>query len=208
MAIESQGFKLEIENTTAGAVTITGITLGGRTKITGTHALAVGDQVTFANIVGTTQLNGTTQVVTAVESTTDFWIDVDSQDYTAWSSAGTATPATYTEVKEITGWNGPDGVAATIDTTHLQSTWKEFLMGLPDRGNVSFDMNFLATDPGQLACQAAQTARSVKGFKMTYSDSKTLTFDAVVLSFQTSGGGDSKVDASMSLKITGAATLA
>lgn len=208
MAIESQGFTLEIENSTVAAVTITDITLGAKTKITGTHDLAVGDTVTFAAVGGTTELNGLTFTVTGIETTTDFWIDVDSLAYGAWTAGGTATPASYTEVKEITGWNGPDGVASTIDTTHLQSTWKEFLMGLPDRGNVSFDMNFVATDPGQLACQAAQAARTLKGFRLTYSDDKTLTFDGVVLSFQTSGGVDGKVDASMSLKISGAATLA
>jgi hypothetical protein len=42
------------------------------------------------------------------------------------------SPLTYTEVKEITKFQGFDGQAAEIDTTHLRSTAKEYLMGLQD----------------------------------------------------------------------------
>lgn len=208
MAIESQGFKLEIESGSGGAITISAIALGAMTKVTGTHALAVGDVVTFASVGGTVELNGYSYMVVGIQTTTAFWINVNSTAYGAWTSGGTATPVSWTEVTQITDWSGPDGVAATIDTTHLQSTFKEFLMGLPDAGNVTFNMNFVSAGAGQLACQAAQLARTVKSFRLTYSNAATLMFDAVVLSFATSGGVDGKVDASMTLKVTGVTTLA
>lgn len=206
MAIESQGFKLEIESGTGVAKNISGITLGAITEVTSTaHGLSAGAVGAFASIVGTTQLNGQTAMVIAKEDNSLFF-DIDSSGYTAYDSAGTFTPATYTEVSEITDWSGPDGQATVIDTTHLQSTYKEFLMGLPDEGQVTFTMNRDFSDAGQSACIAAREARAPIGFKMTYSDGTYQTFDAVVLSFSISGAVDDKVPASMVIKITGAVT--
>lgn len=206
MAIESQTTTLEIETGTGSAKTITAITLGAITEVTSTaHGLSAGDVVTFASITGTTELNGTTAMIIAVEANSMFFA-VDSSGYTAYTSGGTATPVTYTNVGEIVDWDGPGGSASVIDVTHLSSTAKEKLMGLMDEGQFSFNLNNVFSDTGQQACRTARTARTLKGFRLTYSDSTVQTWDAFVLSFSTSGGVDDKVNGSITLEISGAVT--
>jgi len=203
VAIESQGTALAIETGTGAAITISAIALGAKTKITGTHALAVGDVVTFADIVGTVQLNGYSYMVTGIQTTVSFWIDVDSTAYTAWSSAGTATPVVSTDIGEVVSISGPSGTASEFDVTHLQSTAKEFMIGLMDEGEVSFDVNIDHTDAGQLAFQASRLARTSKTYTITWSDAKVSTFTGYAKSFSKTASVDDKVAASLSIRISG-----
>lgn len=118
------------------------------------------------------------------------------------STAG-ISPLVYTEVKEVVSFNGFDGQASEIDTTHLQSTAKEFLMGLQDFGTFGFDVNHLPTDAGQQILRVAKGDLDKRTFKATFSDLSTAVFDAFVLSNPLSGGVDAKVDGSFALRITG-----
>lgn len=206
MAIESQTTTLEIATGTGGAATITGVTLGAITEITATaHGFSVGDVVALASIGGTTDLNGTSHMIIAKE-TNSFFINVDSSGYSAYTSGGTATPNTYTNVGEIVDWDGPGGSASVIDTTHLSSTAKEKLMGLMDEGQFSFNLNNVFSDTGQQACRTARTARTLKGWRLTYSDSTVQTWNGYCLAFSTSGGVDDKVNGSITVEISGAVT--
>lgn len=206
-AMAGQGATLEIENSTVAAVTITAVTLGAETKITGTHDLAVGDVVTFAGLGGTVELNGTSWMVTGVESTTDFWIHCDSQAYGAWTAGGTATPASYTAVGEVVNIGGPDGSAAEIPVTHLQSTHQEFLIGLPDVGNFNAELNMVFGDAGQQACLSAWENGTLKGWRLTYADGSVRTWDGYVKSFNGSLGVDEKVSGSISIRCSGPAPV-
>ncbi len=208
-AIESQGTTLEIETGTGGTKTITGISLGAITEVTAVgHGLSVGDVVTFASIVGTTQLNGVSAMVIAKETDALFF-NIDSSGYTAYDSGGTATPVTYTEVSEITDFDGPGSGQATVyDVTHLSSTRKEKRMGLPDEGQVTFSINYLPGDTGQVAARTARNNRAEKGYRVTLSDGTVATFDAYCLSIGPSGIVDGKVAGKITLEITGEVTWA
>src|SRR3954453_7443165 len=92
------------------------------------------------------------------------------------------SPLTYTEVKEVVSFNGFDGKASEIDITHLQSTAKEFLMGLRDFANFNLEVNYLSGDTGQDAMRAAQASRDIQDFKITFSDSNNATFQGYVMS--------------------------
>ena len=116
------------------------------------------------------------------------------------------SPGSMTEIKEITAFNGFDGQAAEIDVTHLQSTAKEFIMGLQDFGQFQVDVNYLPDDPGQAEARAAKASRTIKDFLATFSDSTTAAFSGYVLSAPISGGVDAKVDGSFVIRITGDVT--
>ena len=118
------------------------------------------------------------------------------------------SPLTYTEIKEVASFTGFDGSAAEIDTTHLQSTAKEFLMGLQDFGSFTMEANQLPADPGQVLLRAAKASRAIQDIKITFSDASTATFQAYVLSASQSGGVDAKVDTSFTLRISGDVTFA
>lgn len=118
------------------------------------------------------------------------------------------SPVSLVEIKEIVNFSGFDGQAAEIDVTHMRSTAKEFLQGLQDFGNMQFDVNYLGSDPGQDEARAAKASQSKKYFLMTFSDSSTAAFEGFVMSAPMSGGVDSKIDGSLTIRITGDVTFA
>ncbi len=118
------------------------------------------------------------------------------------------SPLTYTEVKEVKTFTGFDGSAAEIDITHLQSTAKEFLMGLQDFGGFNCDVNYLSADAGQVLVRAARASRAIQDIQLTFSDSSTATFQAFVLAAPLSGGVDAAVDGSFQFRISGNVTFA
>lgn len=117
-----------------------------------------------------------------------------------------SSPIVYTEVGEVTSFDGFDGQASEIDVTHLQSTAKEFLMGLQDEGTFSVDVNFLPDDAGQDAMRTAKGTGLIQPFRVTFSDTTTATFQGFVLSATVSGGVDAKVDGSFAIRISGEVT--
>jgi len=122
---------------------------------------------------------------------------------------GTLTPVEWSEVGEVVDMNLEDPGATEINTTHLQSTAKEYLMGLEDAGSYTFSVNWLFTDAGQEALRTAKTSRALKNFRVTYSDDSTATFSAYVQTFTgPSLGVDDKMSGSITLKISGAVTFA
>jgi hypothetical protein len=207
-AIESQGTVLEISSGTGGAKNIAGIDRGAITKITSTaHGFSVGDVVAIASIVGTTPLNGLSLMIIATE-TNAFYLDIDSSGMDAWVSGGTATPVTWTEIGEVTDWDGPGGSASVITKTTLASDAVEKLLGLPDEGQFNLSVNFYPDDTGQQLCRQARSDRAEKEFRITYTDGTIQTFDGYVSTFSSSGGVDGIVSGSIGIEISGAVATA
>jgi hypothetical protein len=182
---------------------------GAITKVTtaAAHGLSVGDVGKFASVGGMTEINGLTGVVVAVESTTVFWVDINSVGFTAHASAaGTFTPEEWVPVGESVDFDGPGGAASVIDATHLGSTAREKIMGIPDEGQFTISLNRVFGNAGQKAVLLARAQRARKPFKIVYYDNSTQTFDGFVLQFSTSGGVDDKLNGSIAIEITGAVT--
>ena len=212
MGIESQGTTIEIGTGSGGALTITDISLANPTLLTDVaHGLSDGDVVAAADFAGVDagDINGNEYVVMFVTDDT-FAIGLDSTDLTITDNTDTATmtPVTWSEIGEVTDFSGPDGSASEIDMTHLTSTAKEFIMGLPDEGSLSMSVNWDTSDAGQAAARAARVARTEQDFKITYSDASTATFTGYVLALSSSGGVDNKIDGSLSIRISAAITWA
>jgi hypothetical protein len=202
-AISAQGTTLHIGSGTSGAKTITAITAAYRAQVTSSaHGLAVGDRVTFAAVGGMTQINTLVGTVIA-EDTNTFIVDIDSRAFSAYTSGGTATPVTWTQVTDIKTYNFADGERSEIDTTNLSSTSKEFLLGLQDNGTFEVTLNVYHADPGQAACRAAKGSATASPFKVTLPNSEVATFSALVKSMPESGGVDAVFEGSMSIRVTG-----
>jgi hypothetical protein len=203
MAFESQGTVLSMDAGGGSAVTITSLAVGYPTIFTkASHGLTSGTVVTLSGFTGddAALLNGKT-VVVQFPTTNTFAVAIDTTGKTI--SPGTATPLTYVEIGEVTDWSGPGGSAAVIDKTHLQSTAKEKLIGLPDEGQFTFSLNCEFDDVGQTAFRTARADRTRKHFKVDYADSTTQSFYGYALSFSTSGAVDDKVKASATIEIDG-----
>jgi hypothetical protein len=116
------------------------------------------------------------------------------------------SPSLFTNVGNVTGFQGPGGSAAVIDVSNLDSTAKEKLIGLADEGQFTFDMNL---DPDNAAHQALRDARATrvrKEFRLTLTDTvaTVLIFYGYVLQFRIQGAVDQVVKASVSLEVDGA----
>lgn len=208
-AVSAQGTTISIGSSTGAAKTITAIALGSPTILTASaHGFANGDVVTLSGLTGTNAgtLNGNSYVVKS--KTANTWaVDVDTTGLTITAS-GTATPVTFTQIKNINTISGFDGTSAEIDKTNLDSTAKEIGIGLPDSGQVSIDADSDDTDAGQAAARTAYQAQTIKPFKVLLPNGKAYTFNAYVKKMSTSLGVDALVKTAIDLRITGAYTLA
>jgi predicted secreted protein len=115
-------------------------------------------------------------------------------------------PSTFAPLGEVISYTGPGGKAQIIDITNLASVAKEKLPGLPDDGSFNMVCNFSGGDDGQQAMEAARLAQTKKSFKVVLTDTTAIAFDAYVMEFSLSGKADSKVELTLGLEITGAAT--
>lgn len=133
---------------------------------------------------------------------------IKSQGFTLEIGDVGDSPAALTEISEVTNFQLFDGQANEIDTTHLQSTAKERLMGLQDFGSGSFDLNFLSADAGQVEARAAKASQTKKLFLITFSNGYTASFQGYVSSAPISGGVDGKVEHSITVLVDGDVTFA
>lgn len=74
---------------------------------------------------------------------------------TVWPALGTklsvdknGTATTFTDVGQVVSIDGPTAGVGQAETTHLQSTWKEFRPTIPDGGEISMEVEFDPTDTG------------------------------------------------------------
>lgn len=204
-AISAQGSTLAVSGSAGTAKNITAISLGFPTILTSAaHGFANGDILTLAGLTGADAgvLNGQTVVIKNITANT-FAVDVDTTGKTI-TAAGTATPVTWTSIGNLTSFKGFDGQANEIDKTNLSSDAKEFMLGLQDFGHFTFDVDKDFTDPGQLACDAAKRAGSLKQFKLTLPNAKTATFSGYVKNSPLDGGVDQILKTTgVSIRITG-----
>jgi len=112
------------------------------------------------------------------------------------------------EIGEVVSFNGPGGSASIIDVTHLGSNRREKRMGIADEGQLSFDVNLVPGNAGQIALRNDRASRTEREAILTLTDATntTLTFNAYCTQFSIQGSVDNKIQASVTLEITGAVT--
>ncbi len=211
----AQNSKFYIAGTAGGAKTISGATPGFPTIVTATaHGMANGDVVAIAAITGTigtdatNGLNGKTLVITNVTANT-FCINVNTLGLT-YTSGGTATPNTWTQVKEMKSFKPGGASASKIDVTDLDSVAKEYRSGLVDNGTFTIDVFPLPADAGQQAVLAAFSASTVKSYKLQVNGGNSFTFDATVTKYPTipDGAVDGVLTGAIDWQISGSVTVA
>ena len=206
-AISAQGSVLSIGTGSGVAKTISAISLGNPTIITATaHGFANGDVVTLAGLTGTDAaiLNGQTVSVRNVTTNT-FAVYIDTTGKTI-TAAGTATSATFTTIANVRSFSGFDGAASEIDVTNLSSVAKEFVLGLVDSGQFTFEIDYDSDNTGHVALRSKQVSGVLSNFKLLLPDATVITFSAYVKKFSLAGGVDAVARSSVDLRISGAVT--
>ena len=213
----AQGSKIYIAGAAAASEALTAIVAGNPTVLamTGHTGIANGDVITFdSNFAGADNalLNAKTAVAhhkATGASNDSFAVDIDTYEKTITIGTAHATPAAWTQIKEIKAIK-PAGASATkIDVTDLDSLAKEFEAGLIDNNTVSMEYFEKIDDPGQMAALAAFKAGTVFSFKVVLTGGSIRTFDAVVLKFGTlpDAAVDGVQTGNFELQISGAVTV-
>jgi hypothetical protein len=118
------------------------------------------------------------------------------------------SPTSFSTIGNVIDINGPGGQASVIDITNLASTAREKRMGLPDEGQVTFNIQL---DPDLATHQLVRNARANRQkseFRITLTDTTptTLTFAGYVLNFSISLAVDDVVKASVVIEVDGPVT--
>lgn len=128
-------------------------------------------------------------------------------------------PEVFTNVAEILDVSGPSLSLETIDVTHHGSVdgWREYIAGLLDAGEITFDVNFIPTNDTQdvnVGLLLKMKNRVLTNFKIIFNDAlleanrTTWAFPAYVTQFEPAAPVDDKLSGSVTLKIAGKPTLA
>lgn len=120
-------------------------------------------------------------------------------------------------IAELSSISGPSETADTIDVTSHDSddTYKEFVAGLRDGGDISFEGNLITTDTdGQIAMHTDFQAGSKKAFIVKFPDwvettheYPQITGNGIVTAFAADFPSDDKISLSGTIKVTGKPTL-
>ena len=125
-----------------------------------------------------------------------------------------ATPEDFTPIEEVVNITGPGLSTDPIDMTHQGSPGKckEFIAGLKDGGEVTFDLNYIPT-----AVTHNATAGLIndwengtkRNFQLVFPDigNTTWAVTALVTGFEPSAPVEDKLAASVTLKVSGQPTL-
>lgn len=123
------------------------------------------------------------------------------------AEAGPGSPTLWRQVGEAKVVNRDGADRPDIDVSHLESTAREYRLGLRDSGSFTLEMNWISTDVGQLRLQTAEGESTPSEFKAEYPNSKISYFQGFVKSVN---GPNAAVDGTLMLtatiRISGAVT--
>lgn len=121
--------------------------------------------------------------------------------------SSSASPSVFTEVSCPTNINESGIQRNEIDVTCLSDSAKQFAPGLPDYGNVSFEINWNPDTASHAALFGLIESGDVREWKITFNDTAPATavhFDGYISSWQRTTAVDSVVKVTVTVRVTGA----
>ena len=121
-----------------------------------------------------------------------------------------ASPEVFTTISEVKSIDGPGGQANEIDVTDLNSSSKEFVLGLQDEGDITLDLSYIPKDTQHALLRSRRASGDIGNFRLTFTDSPatTWTFAALVKGLSISNGVDAITAGSITLRVSGSITEA
>jgi hypothetical protein len=115
------------------------------------------------------------------------------------------SPPSFSDIPELRTIGGPDGSAPTIDVTDLDSTAREYILGLKDEGQLQCGFMYRPSNTVHRTLRNAFSNRTLMQFQLDFADDATRwEFDGYVTGFPVSFGVDTVVEGTLTIKITGA----
>ena len=116
------------------------------------------------------------------------------------------SPPSFSDIPEVRTIGGPDGSAPTIDVTDLDSTAREYKLGLKDEGSFQLGIMYIPQNAVHQTLRDAWSDRTALRFRLTFTDATTTVweFTGYVTGLAGNIGVDTVVEATVGIKITGA----
>lgn len=116
------------------------------------------------------------------------------------------SPTTWTTIAEVFDLTPPNETTDVIEATSFGSPngMKEFILGLTDPGECSFEMNFQPGSTSEGKLLTIKAARLPHGFRIVFPNAATWTFDGLLTGYEPAVPSDGKMTASVTIKVTGA----
>ena len=117
--------------------------------------------------------------------------------------ADLATPTDFTYIAEAYNLTPPSETTDTVDTTHMQSPNKtrEFIDGLTDPGEASFEMNLVPGSSSDRALMAAKGKR--KWCRITFPNGVQILYIGIRQGYEKAAPTDDKMTATVTWKVSG-----
>jgi hypothetical protein len=106
--------------------------------------------------------------------------------------------------RRVTSIKGPTEKAPQLDATSFDSTAMEFIAGLPDNGELTFECLFVGTDAQQQGLRTDLRAGTLRNFKLDLNDHVS---DPTIISFAAIVTGAPEVTASVNQVVKGSCSL-
>jgi predicted secreted protein len=120
-----------------------------------------------------------------------------------------ATPEVFTTVAEVTNITPPGLARDSVDASHEQSpsAWREFIPGMKDGGEVSFDVNFVPGSATTLLLLAEMEANPGNK-QIVWPTGEIMSFVGFMTGLEPDTPIDDKMVATATYKVSGQPTLA
>lgn len=133
---------------------------------------------------------------------------------TRFSLGDSNSPASYTELAEVTNITPPGISRDAVEATHMQSPemYREFVAGLINGGEVTLEMNFIPEGGSTQEIIALFANREAKECRITFYRTNGEVaaywdFDAIATGFEPEAPIDDKMMATVTFQVTGKPTL-
>lgn len=128
-----------------------------------------------------------------------------------YSGFGGSPQADWSDLGEVFNITAPSSNVDMVDVTHMQSPGarREFVPGLTDPGEASFEMNFIPNSDGDniiaaLLDESPSTRK--RNCRIIFPNSVMWTFEALLMTYEPTAPTDDKMTANVSFKVTGVVT--
>ena len=120
--------------------------------------------------------------------------------------SGGGSPDVFATIAEVLSFDGPSRTLPVEDATSFDSNWAESIAGIPDGGQVTFGMNLIPSNTVQNALAEDLENATLRAYRLVFTDtgSSKLEFSGYVTAFSSSSGGpNSKINASCTIRVSG-----
>jgi hypothetical protein len=136
---------------------------------------------------------------------TEAMIGYGSKFYLVPLSAIDTSPAAYIAMAEVYNITPPNQQVDDVDVTHNTSPnrTREFIPGLIDPGECSFEMNFVPGSDSDGILQALKTAGQQTQCKIEFPNTETWEFLGSVKGYEIASGTEDKMTATVTIRVSG-----